>query len=682
MPVKGKLLRIFGTKAIFEDQETGNCLLVHQGKDLNNGGTQAKTFEKFHKDSPIATSQKISDDNAQVLPMEAIFGIYDMLSGAYAALVVESEPFVSVGNNSAEVTMRKAKKILVVPLFRNGRLLSDHKQRDEDRYLQLLHKAFSEHQFFFSSTCDITLTQQQIAKGLISSGAVTMQGVKEASTTGTKRTGTVPTPDLATIWRRADPRFFWNREAVADLIRCEADEWIVPFMSAFVEVRTECSIQDNVVFNMLLISRRSQFRQGCRFTRRGLDKDGNAANFVETEQILYFGDGRISSYVQIRGSIPVVWSSPVHMKYDPVVNISEDRAYSLSLTAKHVSDIVTQYSSMNGESGITFINLVDRKKDQQRLGLAFEQAITDVRHYVRPHHLEYVWWDFHKECKQKGKWNNLTKLVTIIEPFVKQIKYFSRDSNGHIRSWQTGVCRTNCMDNLDRTNVVQSLLARRSLIIQTGMDSKICVDSHVLGTPWTSFENTYKAMWANNANCISLGYAGTGALKVDFTKTGKRTIKGIIDDGINSCHRYYINNFTDGVKQDALDVLLSNFKPNVLAKSPFKHGLEPESLLAMGIRSFVLLVLIFATLVLLLPPRITLTGGTADCTANTANTSTCTATGIKSENLEMNLMHLQGHLLLAATITSIICLAVLYKVTKLGSAIGERLVVRPVLVKE
>jgi len=53
---------------------------------------------------------------------------------------------------------------------------------------------------------------------------------------------------------------------------------------------------------------------GCRFTKRGLDEHGQAANFVETEQILIFPDGKVTSYVQIRGSIPLKWSSPVHMK--------------------------------------------------------------------------------------------------------------------------------------------------------------------------------------------------------------------------------------------------------------------------------------------------------------------------------------------------------------------------------
>ena len=69
---------------------------------------------------------------------------------------------------------------------------------------------------------------------------------------------------------------------------------------------------------------------------------------------------------------------------------------------------------------------------------------------------------------------------------------------------------------------------------------------HVLNSPWKSFEKVYKGIWANNADAISIGYAGTGALKVDFTKTGKRTVKGMINDGVNSCIRYYVNNFTDG----------------------------------------------------------------------------------------------------------------------------------------
>lgn len=38
-------------------------------------------------------------------------------------------------------------------------------------------------------------------------------------------------------------------------------------------------------FTLLLVSRRSCLRQGRRFIMRGIDKEGNVANFVETEQV-------------------------------------------------------------------------------------------------------------------------------------------------------------------------------------------------------------------------------------------------------------------------------------------------------------------------------------------------------------------------------------------------------------
>jgi hypothetical protein len=43
--------------------------------------------------------------------------------------------------------------------------------------------------------------------------------------------------------------------------------------------------------------------------------------------------------------------------------------------------------------------------------------------------------------------------------------------------------------------------------------------------------------------CTHRQYAGTGALKSGFTRTGKRTVAGLIDDGVKSMTRYYLNNF-------------------------------------------------------------------------------------------------------------------------------------------
>ena len=44
-------------------------------------------------------------------------------------------------------------------------------------------------------------------------------------------------------------------------------------------------------------------------------------------------------------------------------------------------------------------------------------------------------------------------------------------------------------------------------------------------------------------------YAGTSALKGDFTRTGKRTQAGVLADGVNALTRFYKNNFIDRERQ-------------------------------------------------------------------------------------------------------------------------------------
>ena len=75
-----------------------------------------------------------------------------------------------------------------------------------------------------------------------------------------------------------------------------------------------------------LISRRSRYRAGTRYFRRGIDPEGHVANFNETEQILLVGgdeSGTQLSFVQIRGSIPVYWAEVNTLRYKPDVQIME-----------------------------------------------------------------------------------------------------------------------------------------------------------------------------------------------------------------------------------------------------------------------------------------------------------------------------------------------------------------------
>lgn len=51
-------------------------------------------------------------------------------------------------------------------------------------------------------------------------------------------------------------------------------------------------------FAWTIVSRRSWKRHGPRLLKRGIDHEGNVANFVETEMIVEYNNTR-SSYIQV-----------------------------------------------------------------------------------------------------------------------------------------------------------------------------------------------------------------------------------------------------------------------------------------------------------------------------------------------------------------------------------------------
>jgi hypothetical protein len=81
-------------------------------------------------------------------------------------------------------------------------------------------------------------------------------------------------------------------------------DWIVPITQGHVGAFQ--TLLNNEPIKMILVSRRSKHQAGMRFTSRGIDDNGNVANFVETEQIIVIRNF-IFSHVAIRGSVPVFW---------------------------------------------------------------------------------------------------------------------------------------------------------------------------------------------------------------------------------------------------------------------------------------------------------------------------------------------------------------------------------------
>lgn len=133
------------------------------------------------------------------------------------------------------------------------------------------------------------------------------------------------------------------------------------------------------------------------------------------------------------------------------------------------------------------------------------------------------------------------------------------------------------MDNLDRTNVAQAAIAKYVLVKQlrnVGVfgENETVDDYEELSAAFR--EGIFflcirplrplkfgSVVWSDHADAISRAYSGTGALKTDFTRTGKRTKKGALEDFYKSAMRYLKNNFFDGARQDGFDLMTGTWTP-------------------------------------------------------------------------------------------------------------------------
>lgn len=466
---------------------------------------------------------------------------------------------------------------------------------DEDRFLGLLKWFLKSGPMYFSYSIDLTNSFQRQAQ----------------------------VDTSLPLWKRADDRFFWNRFIQEDFISFRErqtrgfgggpqggagiDPYILPVIFGMLEIRpTEVK---STPLTLVLITRRSRFRGGTRYFSRGLDEDGHASNYNETEQIVilndsgrtglggYAGSGdmqsgklgdntkdlQILSYVQTRGSVPVYWAEINNLKYTPKLQIRGIEA-AYPAAKLHFDEQIRIY----GDNYL--VNLVNKKGREQRVKEAYEQMVqmlvsapqeatqadqkTDEKfHVIEPasaksrfDRLHYVYFDFHSETKGM-QMHRAQLLIDRLQDALMAQGYFravdmpaTTDGRLDVRATQTSVVRTNCMDCLDRTNVVQSLLARWTLDRMLG-DLGILPRGTRFAEQDPRFEFLYRNMWADNADVVSGSYAGTGAMKTDLTRTGKRTKAGALQDANVAVSRYCRNNFLDGPKQDAFDLFLGSYSP-------------------------------------------------------------------------------------------------------------------------
>ncbi|KAI7815952.1 SacI homology domain-containing protein [Gamsiella multidivaricata] len=436
---------------------------------------------------------KISSDQ-EAMNIYGVIGFIRLLAGEYMVVITERTKLGRIGEHE----IYKVKDYKVLPLSRNNHALTEAQVGEEASYLSLLHAHLQSAQLHFSYGYEVTHTLQRQSE------------LKD---------------NTQSIWERADERFFWNRRLQTKFIEHsinnkaeDLSNFILPIINGFAEIKT--TEINKKPFTFALISRRSRHRAGTRYFSRGVDAQGNVSNFNETEQIVIADadlDGTAStlpggqiflSHVQTRGSIPIYWTQINNIKYTPKLQIFENPETENSFR-KHFEIQKSFYGPQ------LVINLINKKGYEGPMGVAFQKHI-DV---LNDPDIKYHHFDFHHECS-KMKWHRVSLLLEHFQEELNAQGYFKaeigRDGLEKVSQKQSSVVRTNCMDCLDRTNVVQSVVSRWVLNRQLreigilGADEQFEKFQHV--------ELMFRNVWADNADVVSCAYSGTGALKTDFTR--------------------------------------------------------------------------------------------------------------------------------------------------------------------
>lgn len=489
---------------VFQAEAAGNdCLLVtHSG---------AVTVADYHKQTYKTGFETIY----------GILGVIHLYSNHYVLIADKATKTGSIYGNK---DVYKVDNVSVLPLDTNRILDSD-----ETKYLNILKGHLNSATLFFSYHYDLT---KQFSKQ-------NEDGI-----------------DIEYMWN-----YFVNKTIFKSWqLNPSIKHFLFPVIYGCAEFTQTTINSKPITFG--LITRRSRFRAGTRYFRRGIDKDGYVANFNENEQILEVhssdGSSKVYSYLQIRGSVPVYWAEMNKLTYKPKLLLGPTDYLP---TRKHFDRSITKYGTHY------LVNLVNQSGYEQPVKLSYENAVNALN----DSNIKYTYFDFHHECS-KMRWDRVKLLLDHLSDLGLSSNDYTKvtvDSHFVAEKIQSHVVRTNCMDCLDRTNVVQSMLGRWYLQQQL-------VDAGVIpqgSQPWEtldpSFNFVFQNLWADNADYVSNSYSGTGALKTDYTRTGKRTKIGALNDLNNSITRYIKNNYFDGLRQDGYDLFLGNALPYETTDSPF-----------------------------------------------------------------------------------------------------------------
>ncbi|PAV87656.1 hypothetical protein WR25_15419 [Diploscapter pachys] len=480
-----------------------------------------------------------------------ILGVVRFTEGYYLIVITKASVVATIGYHC----IHKISEVAMITLAMNGVSTSN----EEQKYVKIFQSVDLSTDFYFSYTYDLSRSLQENTLAID------------------------PNSEERTI--SADSRFVWNAFLLQPLRNNAVSErWMVEVVHGY--VRQELFELPCSRLSLTLIGRRSAEYAGTRYLKRGGNLKGSVANFVETEQILWdtlsspnLIKGRFSSFVQIRGSVPLRWSQ------DPATRgVVGKPLILIDINEPHAQTAGAHFRGLRFKYGnpIVVMNLVKKREKRRHEGVLHEQFVKAIRYlnqFVPPdEEIAYLSIDVARCHKQS---NVLTRMDDIAMNAIKKHGWFqtfpmpyshsisprsslsglvltkSSDGRFHV---QRGVSRTNCVDCLDRTNVAQFIIGRAALACQ------LCAMG-VLDEASISLQSelcrVYEEMFDAHGDTVAWQYAGSQL--VHSIKHYKKTaaLQERSRDVIQTLSRYYSNTWGDYDKQAAINLFLGIFRPQI-----------------------------------------------------------------------------------------------------------------------
>ncbi|CCH45607.1 hypothetical protein BN7_5190 [Wickerhamomyces ciferrii] len=363
--------------------------------------------------------------------------------------------------------------------------------------------------------------------------------------------------------------FIWNSSLLKPIMQTydRIYDWFQPIIHGFID-QANVSIFDKKIY-ITVIARRSHHFAGARFLKRGVNNQGNVANEVETEQIVsdllttsfhdskmgFYNNPRYTSYVQHRGSIPLFWSQEgtnLKLAKPPIEIDIVDPFYSSA--ALHFDDLFKRY-----DCPILILNLIkvkERNPRETKLLKEFEECINYLNKFLpEDNKLNYTSWDMSRASKSDGQ-DVIEFLETYADQTLQKTGIFHNGSNFKGTNLQEGICRTNCIDCLDRTNAAQFVIGKKALgyqLFALGIIDDVFIDYD------SDVVNILTEMFHDHGDTIALQYGGSHLVNTMETYRKINQWSSHSRDMIESIKRFYSNSFIDAQRQEAINLFLGNY---------------------------------------------------------------------------------------------------------------------------